>query len=86
MELRRKRSIFIFLAILLIFGAVLVLIVTIPNHVSLVDQCMIPEGCGPWTKERAIGNYAIALLMFIVAGLLFFKYLPLNKKNKKRGK
>lgn len=83
MDLKRKRTTFLFLAMMLIIGAVLVLAVTIPNHIAELDQCKLPEGC-IWNGGRAIGNYAISLMMFIIAGLFILKYYPLKDKKGKK--
>lgn len=83
MEIRRKKTIFICLSILLIIGAVLVLSITIPNHIAELDQCKLPEGC-VWNGGRAIGNYAISLMLLIVAGLLLLKYVPMKEKKGKK--
>ena len=83
MEIKRKKIIFIFLSMMLMAVSVLVLLITIPDHIRELDQCMIPEGCGP-IDGNIIGNYMISLLLFIISGMLLLKYLPL--KNKKRKK
>lgn len=83
MEIRRKKIIFISLSIMLIICAILVLSITIPEHMKEIDQCMIPEGCG-FLGGKVMGNYIVTLLLLIIAGILLLKYVPLKEKRGKK--